>query len=95
MWLSIHVNIQLERGAQATGAEPISAIFRYRPKTKLKYPGPYGKSVAPPGNTECLCFPLGNTPVQGFLEGIYNPKLPVPGLDKFILRAPPGAGTTA
>jgi lactate permease len=91
MWLSMSREYPVENAdRQATDAEPISTIFRYRPENGTQITrADTMKAWLPLVILSVFVFLWGIPQFKALLEGMFNPKLSVPGLDKLVLRVPP------
>jgi lactate permease len=91
MWLSMSREYPVENAnAQATDAEPISTIFRFRPENGTPITrADTMKAWLPLVILSVFVFLWGIPQFKTLLEGVFNPKLSVPGLDKLVLRVPP------
>jgi len=75
---------------QSTEGEPIAAIFRFQPENGTKIVrADILKAWVPWAILSVAVFLWGIPQFKTFLEGLFNPKLPVLGLDKLVLRVPP------
>jgi lactate permease len=91
MWLSMSREYPTENAdTHATDADPISTIFRYRPEdgTQITRTDTV-KAWIPLAILSVFVFLWGIPQFKTFLDGIFNPKLSVPGLDKLVFRVPP------
>ena len=91
MWLSMSREYPVENAdTQAADAEPISTIFRYRPENETQITrADTVKAWLPLVILSVFVFLWGIPQFKAFLDGLFNPKLSVPGLDKLVLRVPP------
>jgi lactate permease len=91
MWLSMSREYPAENtDAQAADAEPISTIFRYRPENGAQITrADTVRAWLPLAILSVFVFLWGIPQFKTFLDGLFNPKFPVPWLDKLILRVPP------
>jgi lactate permease len=91
MWLSMsRTNPALNADAQNANGEPIATIFRFQPEN--------GTQIATVDTVRAwlpwvilsvAVFLWGIPQFKTFLDEIFNPKLPIPGLDKLVQRVPP------
>jgi lactate permease len=91
MWLSMSREYPTENAdTHATDADPISTIFRYRPEDGTQITrADTVKAWIPLAILSVFVFLWGIPQFKTFLDGIFNPKLLVPGLDKLVFRVPP------
>ena len=91
MWLSMSREYPTENAdTHATDADPISTIFRYRPEDGTQITrADTVKAWIPLAILSVFVFLWGIPQFKTFLDGIFNPKLSVPGLDKLVFRVPP------
>jgi lactate permease len=90
MWLSMSRNPAMNVDSQSTKAEPIAEIFRFQPENGIKITrADTLKAWLPLVILSLAVFLWGVPQFKAFLDGLFNPKLPIPGLDKLILRVPP------
>jgi lactate permease len=91
MWLSMTREYPAENvDAQTADAEPISTIFRYRPENGAQITrADTVRAWLPLAILSVFVFLWGIPQFKTFLDGLFNPKFPVPWLDKLILRVPP------
>ena len=90
MWLSMSRNPALNVDSESTKGEPIATIFRYEPEEGTQITrADTVKAWLPLVILSVAVFLWGIPQFKMFLDGLFNPKLPVLGLDKLILRVPP------
>ena len=91
MWLSMsRTNPALNPNAQSSKGEPIATIFRFQPEEGTQIARiDTAKAWLPWVILSIAVFLWGIPQFKAFLDGLFNPKLSVPGLDKLILRVPP------
>jgi lactate permease len=91
MWLSMsRANPTLNTDDQRSKGEPIATIFRFQPEEGTQIARiDTAKAWLPWIILSIAVFLWGIPQFKAFLDGLFNPKLPVPGLDKLILRVPP------
>jgi lactate permease len=92
MWLSMsRTDPALDPNAQSnTEGEPIATIFRFQPEEGMQISRiDTAKAWLPWVILSIAVFLWGIPQFKTFLDGLFNPKLSVPGLDKLILRVPP------
>jgi lactate permease len=92
MWLSMsRADPALNPNAQSsTEGEPIATIFRFQPEEGTQISRiDTAKAWLPWVVLSIAVFLWGIPQFKTFLDGLFNPKLSVPGLDKLILRVPP------
>ncbi|HTC12646.1 MAG TPA: lactate permease LctP family transporter, partial [Chthoniobacterales bacterium] len=91
MWLSMSREYPTENAdTKATDAEPISTIFRYRPENGTQITrADTVKAWIPLAILSVFVFLWGIPQFRTFLDGLFNPRLSVPGLDKLVFRVPP------
>lgn len=91
MWLSMaRAHPTLNADAQNAESEPVATIFRFQPgngnqtvRTDMV------RAWLPWFILSVAVFLWGIPQLKAFLDGIFNPKLPVPWLDKLVQRVPP------
>ena len=90
-WLSMsRPNPTLDTDAQSSNGEPIATIFRIPPENGTQIARiDTVKAWLPWVILSVAVFLWGIPQFKAFLDGLFNPKLSVPGLDKLILRVPP------
>jgi lactate permease len=91
MWLSMsRTNPALNPNAQNSKGDPIATIFRFQPEEGTQIARiDTAKAWLPWVILSIAVFLWGIPQFKAFLDGLFNPKLSVPGLDKLILRVPP------
>ncbi len=91
MWLSMsRGNPTLNADAESAKGEPIASIFRFQPENGTQIARiDTVKAWIPWLILSLAVFLWGIPQFKAFLDGIFNPKLPVPGLNNLILRVPP------
>jgi len=91
MWLSMsRANPTLNTDDQSSKGEPIATIFRFQPEEGTQIARiDTAKAWLPWIILSIAVFLWGLPQFKALLDGLFNPKLPVPGLDKLILRVPP------
>jgi lactate permease len=91
LWLSMsRSNPDLNPNAQSSQGEPIATIFRFQPEEGTQITRiDTAKAWLPWVILSIAVFLWGIPQFKAFLDGLFNPKLSVPGLDKLILRVPP------
>jgi lactate permease len=91
MWLSMsRENPTLNTDTERPKGEPIATIFRFQPENGTKIAGiDTVKAWVPWLILSLAVFLWGIPQFKAFLDGIFNPKVPVPGLHNLILRVPP------
>src|SRR5580692_9361825 len=90
MWLSMSRNPALKADSETAKGEPIASIFQYQPEEGIQITrADTVKAWLPLVILSIAVFIWGIPQFRMFLDGIFNPKLPIPGLDKLILRVPP------
>jgi len=91
MWLSMsRVDPTLNADSQNAKGEPMATIFRYRAENGTQIsPGDLVKAWLPLVILSVAVFLWGIPQFKSFLDGLFNPKLPVIGLDKLVQRVPP------
>jgi lactate permease len=91
MWLSMsRVDPTLNADSQNAKGEPIASIFRYRPENGTQISrADLVKAWLPLVILSVAVFLWGIPQFKTFLDGLFNPKLPVLGLDKLVQRVPP------
>ena len=91
MWLSMsRVDPTLNADSQNAKGEPMATIFRYRAENGTQISrGDLVKACLPLVILSVAVFLWGIPQFKSFLDGLFNPKLPVIGLDKLVQRVPP------
>jgi lactate permease len=92
MWLSMSREnpASLNANPQAADAEPVATIFRFRPENGTQITrADTVKAWLPLVILSIAVFLWGIPQFKMFLDGLFNPKLSIPGLDKLVLRVPP------
>jgi lactate permease len=90
LWLSMSRNPALNVDSESTKGEPIAETFRYQPgEGVLITRSATVKAWLPLVILSIAVFLWGIPQFKTFLDGLFNPKLPILGLDKLILRVPP------
>jgi lactate permease len=92
MWLSMsRTDPALNPNAKSSsGGDPIATIFRFQPEEGTQISRiDTAKAWLPWVILSVAVFLWGIPQFKTFLDGLFNPKLSVPGLDKLILRVPP------
>jgi lactate permease len=90
MWLSMSRKPALKVESESAKGEPIATIFQYQPEEGIQITrADTVKAWLPLVILSIAVFLWGIPQFKMFLDGIFNPKLLVPGLDKLILRVPP------
>jgi lactate permease len=91
MWLSMsRVDPTLNADAQNAKGEPMATIFRYRAENGTQISrADLVKAWLPLVILSVAVFLWGIPQFKSFLDGLFNPKLPVIGLDKLVQRVPP------
>jgi lactate permease len=90
MWLSMSRNPALNADSQITKGEPIAETFRFQSEDGTQITrADTVKAWLPLVILTFAVFLWGIPQFKTFLDGLFNPKLPVIGLDKLILRVPP------
>jgi lactate permease len=91
MWLSMsRANPTLNTDAESAKGEPIASIFRFQPENGTQITRiDTAKAWLPWLILSIAVFLWGIPQFKAFLDGIFNPKVPVPGLNNLILRVPP------
>jgi lactate permease len=91
MWLSMsRVDPTLNADSQNAKGEPMATIFRYRAENGTQISrGDLVKAWLPLVILSVAVFLWGIPQFKSFLDGLFNPKLPVIGLDKVVQRVPP------
>ncbi len=90
-WLSMsRPNPTLNADPNSSEGEPIAAIFRFQPENGTKIVrADIVKAWIPWAILSVAVFLWGIPQFKTFLEGLFSPKLPIPGLDQLVLRVPP------
>jgi lactate permease len=90
-WLSMsRANPSLDTEAESAKGEPIASIFRFQPENGTQIARiDTVKAWIPWLILSLAVFLWGIPQFKTFLDGIFNPKMPVPGLNNLILRVPP------
>jgi lactate permease len=91
MWLSMsRENPTLDTDTERAKGEPIATIFRFQPENGTQIPRvDTVKAWVPWLILSLAVFLWGIPQFKAFLDGIFSPKVPVPGLHNLILRVPP------
>jgi lactate permease len=91
LWLSTtRVKPGARADSQETEGEPIAATFGFQPEDGVQYTRSDAiKAWLPWIILSIAVFVWGIPQFKALLDGIFNPKLPVIGLDKLVLRVPP------
>jgi lactate permease len=90
MWLSMSRNPALNVDSQTTKGEPVAETFRFQSENGTQITrAATVKAWLPLVILTFAVFLWGIPQFKTFLDGLFNPKLPVIGLDKLILRVPP------
>jgi lactate permease len=91
MWLSMsRLDPTLNTDSQNAKGEPIATTFRYRPENGTQISrADLVKAWLPLVLLSVAVFLWGIPQFKTFLDGLFNPKLPVFGLDKLVQRVPP------
>jgi lactate permease len=91
MWLSMsRTDPALNPNIQNSQGDPIATIFRFQPEEGTQISRiDTAKAWLPWVILSISVFLWGIPQFKVFLDGLFNPKLSVPGLDKLILRVPP------
>ncbi len=90
MWLSMSRNPALNAESQTTKGEPIAETFRFQSENGTQITrADTVKAWLPLVILTFAVFLWGIPQFKTFLDWLFNPKLPVIGLDKLILRVPP------
>jgi len=91
MWLSMsRADPTLNADSQNAKGEPMATIFRYRAENGTQISrGDLVKAWLPLVILSVAVFLWGIPQFKSFLDGLFNPKLPVIGLDKLVQRVPP------
>ena len=91
LWFSMsRTDPALNTNAQSSKAEPIATIFRFQPENGTQIARiDTVKAWLPWIILSTAVFLWGIPQYKEFLDGLFNPKLAIPGLDKMILRVPP------
>jgi lactate permease len=90
-WLSMsRPNPTVNTEAESAKGEPVASIFRFQPENGTQIARiDTVKAWMPWLILSIAVFLWGIPQFKAFLDGIFNPKLPVPGLNNLILRVPP------
>jgi lactate permease len=91
LWLSMsRANPAVNTDAENAKGEPIASIFRFQPENGTQIARiDTVKAWVPWLILSLAVFLWGIPQFKTFLDGMFNPKVPVPGLDNLILRVPP------
>jgi lactate permease len=91
LWLSTtRVKPGARADSQETEGEPIAATFGFQPEDGVQHTrSDVIKAWLPWIILSIAVFVWGIPQFKALLDGIFNPKLPVIGLDKLVLRVPP------
>jgi lactate permease len=91
LWLSTtRVKPGARADSQETEGEPIAATFGFQPEDGVQHTRSDAiKAWLPWIILSIAVFVWGIPQFKALLDGIFNPKLPVIGLDKLVLRVPP------
>ena len=91
MWLSMsRADPTLNADSQNAKGEPMATIFRYRAENGTQISrADLVKAWLPLVLLSVAVFLWGIPQFKSFLDGLFNPKLPVIGLDKLVQRVPP------
>jgi len=91
MWLSMsRADPTLNADSQNAKGGPMATIFRYRAENGTQISrGDLVKAWLPLVILSVAVFLWGIPQFKSFLDGLFNPKLPVIGLDKLVQRVPP------
>jgi lactate permease len=91
MWLSMsRADPTLNADSQNAKGEPMATIFRYRGGNGTQISrADLVKAWLPLVLLSVAVFLWGIPQFKSFLDGLFNPKLPVIGLDKVVQRVPP------
>jgi lactate permease len=90
LWLSMSRNPALNADSQSTKGEPMAEIFRFQPENGVQVTrADTVKAWLPLVILSIAVFLWGIPQFKSFLDGLFNPKLAVMGLDKLVLRVPP------
>jgi len=91
LWLSMsRPSPTVSADAESAKGEPIASIFRFQPENGTQITRiDTVKAWIPWLILSLAVFLWGIPQFKAFLDGIFNPKVPVPGLDNLILRVPP------
>jgi lactate permease len=90
MWLSMSRNPALSTDSQNIKGEPITETFRFQSENGTQITrADTVKAWLPWAILSFAVFIWGIPQFKTFLDGLFNPKLPIAGLDKLILRVPP------
>ena len=90
-WLSMsQPNPTLNADPKSSEGEPIAAIFRFQPENGTRIVrADIVKAWVPWAILSVAVFLWGIPQFKTILEGLFSPKLPIPGLDQLVLRVPP------
>jgi lactate permease len=90
-WLSMsRANPTVDTEAESAKGEPVASIFRFQPENGTQITRmDTVKAWIPWLILSLAVFLWGIPQFKAFLDGIFNPKVPVPGLNNLILRVPP------
>jgi lactate permease len=90
LWLSMSRNPALNADSQSTKGEPMAEIFRFQPENGVQVTrADTVKAWLPLVILSIAVFLWGIPQFKSFLDGLFNPKLAVMGLDNLVLRVPP------
>jgi lactate permease len=91
LWLSMsRANPTVSTDAESAKGEPIASIFRFQPENGTQIARiDTVKAWIPWLILSLAVFLWGIPQFKTFLDGIFNPKVPMPGLHNLILRVPP------
>jgi lactate permease len=91
MWLSMsRTSPSLNADAQNAKGEPLATIFRFQPENGTRMAGVDTlRAWLPWVILSVAVFLWGIPQFKTFLDEVFNPKLPIPGLDKLVQRVPP------
>jgi lactate permease len=91
MWLSMsRTNPNLNADSQSAKGEPMATIFRFQSEDGTQITrSDTAKAWLPWIILSLAVFLWGIPQFKTYLDGLFNPKMPVFGLDKLILRVPP------
>ena len=97
MWLSMSRNPALKVESESTKGEPIATIFQYQPEEGIQITrADTVKAWLPLVILSIAVFLWGIPQFKTFLDGIFNPKLPVPRPGQaHPASSAPGAGPSA
>jgi lactate permease len=91
MWLSMsRTNPNLNADSQSAKGEPMATIFRFQSEDGTQITrSDTAKAWLPWIILSLAVFLWGIPQFKTYLDGLFNPKMPVFGLDKLIFRVPP------